>query len=114
MTNRRAKFLVKLLGCSTQAAQVFRQTVRLCNHGRMSKEQAGAKVLLVSWLKTINTGYHVLQVNKNFDPYEPQTFGAADVKITSLPYSSYIVDKVAPTELSTALQLYRKKWRFPE
>jgi len=75
-------------------------------------EEAGAEVLLASWLKTINTGYHVLDVKKNFEPYKPQTFTTTDISITPLRYKPYIVDKVAPTELGEALALYRA-WEYP-
>jgi hypoxanthine phosphoribosyltransferase len=71
-------------------------------------ERAGANVLMVSWLKTINTGYTALRVKKDFDPYQPTDFAAADVESRFLGYGQYIVDHEAPQELDEALERFRK------
>jgi hypothetical protein len=75
--------------------------------------QAGAKVIEVSWLKTINSTYEWLQSGKNFDPYVPQYFDRKDIHSNPFSYQQYISDPAASTELREAYNLYRN-WDFPK
>lgn len=79
---------------------------------RLFLMQAGARVIEVSWLKTINTDYNQIKLKKDFDPYKAQQFEASDISISPLSYQGYIVDPAAPKELTAAYNQYRK-WNFP-
>jgi hypothetical protein len=78
---------------------------------RLFLRQAGADTIEVSWLKTVNTNYEVLELNKSFDPYKAQSFTSVDLSIKHLFYNNYIVDRSAPLELGEALRRYRG-WTF--
>ena len=71
-------------------------------------ERAGAEVLAVSWLKTINVPYHVVKVMRDFDPYQQATFDINDIKTRQLPYSAHIADPAAPLELLRTFRRYRR------
>lgn len=75
-------------------------------------EATGAKVISVSWLKTINTDIESLGDIGRFDPYQPNTFTAAPVSKT-YPYRRHIVDHLAPGELTTQFARY-ENWDWPE
>jgi hypothetical protein len=61
-------------------------------------EQAGAQVLLVSWLKTINRAYYIIGVNKPFDPYVAQSFTAKDLTRRPLIYTNKWLQVLGTTE----------------
>lgn len=75
-------------------------------------EQTGAKVILVSWLKTINTDIEELAQFDKFDPYKPARFTAQRV-IKTHSYHGNIVDHLAPGELSEIFAFY-KDWDWPD
>lgn len=68
-------------------------------------EQTGSSVIMVSWLKTINTDIEELAPYEKFDPYKPTQFGGAKVsKVHS--YRNNIVDYLAPEELKEIFRSY--------
>ncbi|CNH61024.1 MULTISPECIES: phosphoribosyl transferase domain protein [Yersinia] len=75
-------------------------------------EQTGAKVILVSWLKTINTDISTLLPYKKFNPYMPNKFDNAQIAKTH-SYKDNIVDSLAPAELTKMFRKY-KNWDWPE
>lgn len=79
---------------------------------RLFLRQAGARVIEVSWLKTINTGYNQIEIKRDFDPYRHQQFEPTDISIRHSSYREYIVDPAAPKELTAAYNQYRN-WNFP-
>src|SRR5690606_12674664 len=62
-------------------------------------EKTGATVIMVSWLKTINTDIEELAPFGKFDPYKPANFKEARVQKIH-PYRNNIVDYLAPRELT--------------
>jgi len=75
-------------------------------------EQTGAKVIMVSWLKTINTDIVTLAPFKKFNPYIPNRFeGINTGKVHS--YRENIVDNLAPAELSKIFKSYQE-WEWEE
>lgn len=77
---------------------------------RLFLEKAGARVMLVSWLKTINSDYTVVHYDRDFDPYAPLTVTAKDVGTKVTPYLSGIVDNDAPAELTADFRRF-VKWK---
>ncbi|WXS21449.1 HAD family hydrolase [Salmonella enterica subsp. enterica serovar Infantis] len=75
-------------------------------------ERTGAKVIMVSWLKTINTDISVLGQLPKFDPYKPNHFEKVPLAKTHT-YKDNIVDILAPTELTRLFSAYRT-WDWPE
>ncbi|ELY6301016.1 phosphoribosyl transferase [Cronobacter sakazakii] len=75
-------------------------------------EATGARVILVSWLKTINTDISTLGQLPKFDAYKPNIFEKAPVGKTH-SYRDNIVDILAPTELTRLFSAY-KNWDWPE
>lgn len=75
-------------------------------------EQTGAKAILVSWLKTINTDIDELAPYAKFDPYKPTNFSTQRA-IKSHSYRGNIVDHLAPNELSEIFISY-KNWEWPD
>lgn len=74
-------------------------------------EQTGAKVILASWLKTINTDISMLATLPKFDPYIPNYFHRAPIlKVHS--YRANITDVLAPAELTAMFQNYTN-WDWP-
>lgn len=73
--------------------------------GRAYIEQTGSKVILASWLKTINTDIDVLAPLGKFDPYVPNQFEVARV-LKQHSYRQNIVDTLAPAEISAMLESY--------
>ena len=80
---------------------------------RLFLEEAGASVILMSWLKTINRDYNVLKLKDKFDPFSAQSFSNTEFTINHLIYNKYIVDRVAPLELSESFDKF-KSWDWPE
>lgn len=74
-------------------------------------EQAGAKVILVSWLKTINTDIYTLSKLPEFNAYEPNTFENVKLGKTH-SYRANIVDNLAPAELTELFKKYQN-WDWP-
>ncbi|MDC9502933.1 MULTISPECIES: hypothetical protein [unclassified Pseudoalteromonas] len=74
-------------------------------------ERTGAKTIMVTWLKTINTDIETIGVTPEFDPYQATLF-------TGIPsgktygYHAYHVDGAASLELSEQLQQYID-WDWP-
>lgn len=80
---------------------------------RIYLEQAGAKVISLSWLKTINTDYTRIfsQTPAKFNPFEPNQFSTID-NHQCYVYKNYISDKYAPEEIDSRLAVY-DNWQFP-
>ncbi|ABU78243.1 hypothetical protein ESA_03014 [Cronobacter sakazakii ATCC BAA-894] len=79
--------------------------------GRAYIEQTGAKVILASWLKTINTDIDLLAPLGKFDPYIPHNFTSAKV-LKQHSYRANIVDTLAPAEIKAMLEKYTN-WDWP-
>ncbi len=79
---------------------------------RIYIESTGAKVILLAWLKTINTHYHKgvkLAIN---DPYREHNFTTCDTdKIYS--YGGYILNNKAQDELDEKFKNY-DNWSWPK
>jgi hypothetical protein len=73
---------------------------------RMFLERAGAHVMEVSWLKTINRDYTVVKYDKSFDPYSPLTVDRSEIRTQAIPYVRGIVDHEAPAELTADFQRF--------
>ena len=79
--------------------------------GRKLIEATGAKTILISWLKTINTDYWSFGAIGNFNPYQKNTFRNVPIgKIYG--YHSYHVDGAASEELAEQLEQYIN-WDWP-
>lgn len=79
--------------------------------GRKYIERTGAKTILVTWLKTINTDYRSIGDMGNFNPYTENTFnGVPSGK--SYGYHQYHVDTTASEELGDQLEQYLN-WDWP-
>ena len=74
-------------------------------------EQTGAKVIMASWLKTINTDIEALSPLGKFNPYQANTFTRAAV-VKTYHYRTHIVDHLAPGELTAQFSAYLK-WDWP-
>ncbi len=74
-------------------------------------EQTGAKVILVSWLKTINTDIYTLAPLPKFNPYIPNRFENVALGVTHR-YRDNIVDNLAPAELTELFKKYQN-WDWP-
>lgn len=80
---------------------------------RILLEAAGAEVLMVSWLKTINSDYSVVTLLRRVNPWAPLALSASDIAVTPLPYRDYIIDDMAPGELIRLFANYQK-WSPPQ
>jgi len=79
--------------------------------GRAYLEKTGAKVVMVTWLKTINTDIQMLDDIGDFDPYSVNTFSTAPVK-KIISYSNNMVNHLAPQELQAQFQAYHNwEWK---
>ncbi len=80
---------------------------------RIYLKQAGANVICLSWLKTINTNYNRIRnlTPHKFDPYQANTFLSV-TKNTEYTYRDHILDKYAPEEIDSKLATY-DNWQFP-
>jgi hypothetical protein len=86
-------------GYSLEAARIF-------------VEQTGARVIGMSWLKTINRSYEkIVQPIAKFNPFEANTFDPV-AGIQSYPYNHIITDKYAAEELDQKLRDYQN-WTWP-
>ena len=78
---------------------------------RMYVQRTGAKTIMVTWLKTINTDIETIGAMPDFDPYQETEF-------TNIPsgktygYHAHHVDGAASEELSEQLQQYID-WDWP-
>ncbi len=79
--------------------------------GRAYIEQTGARVILASWLKTINTDIEVLAPLGEFNPYVANQFARATV-LKRHSYHANIVDILAPAELTEMFRNYTN-WDWP-
>jgi hypothetical protein len=68
---------------------------------------AGASVICVSVLKTINRGYRVVSLRVAIDPFTKNTLAASAMSSRELRYGDYVIDREATTEMDVALQKYR-------
>jgi len=73
-------------------------------------EQTGAKVVCMSWLKTINTEYKEIRAMRKFDPFVADTF-TAEPQQMSHPYAGYVADRIAPEEVTQKLRAY-DAWKW--
>lgn len=80
---------------------------------RIYLENAGANVICLSWLKTINSDYtkNVTPYSSKIDPYTPNEQWP-DSQSKSFPYQRYITDRDAAGEIETKLAAY-KEWVWP-
>ena len=79
--------------------------------GRKFIEQTGAKTILVTWLKTINSDYKTIGDMGNFDPYQVNTFQNVGTG-KNYSYHQYHVDTDASDELGDTLANY-VNWDWP-
>ncbi|MFX0201862.1 MAG: HAD hydrolase-like protein [Candidatus Hodarchaeota archaeon] len=73
-------------------------------------QAAGGRAMLLSWLKTINKPYLVINLNTDIDPFGPNELGAHDYTITPIEYTSQIVDPVASQELREKYTEYLRQY----
>jgi hypothetical protein len=74
-------------------------------------EQTGAKVICMSWLKTVNSDYRQISAIDKFHPFQPNQF-AAPPRTKGYPYRAHIVDPIAPDEVTQKLRVYDGwQWR---
>ncbi|HWQ04610.1 MAG TPA: hypothetical protein VN452_04570 [Longilinea sp.] len=89
----------------------------ICTHGynmeaaRLYIEQTGAKVICMSWLKTIKRGYEQIKQRYQFNPFQKTEFPEV-TGIDIHPYRNFIVDDYAPEELTQKLKAY-DNWTWP-
>ncbi|BEA26219.1 phosphoribosyl transferase [Escherichia coli] len=74
-------------------------------------QRTGAKVILVSWLKTINTDISTLGELHDFNPYQANHFENVPLG-KSHSYRANIVDILAPAELTRLFSAYQQ-WDWP-
>lgn len=75
-------------------------------------ERTGAKTIMVTWLKTINTDIQCIARTGDFDPYKATIFSNIRIDKT-YSYHAYHVDGAASEELTEQLQQYID-WDWPE
>ncbi|TKI07545.1 hypothetical protein [Martelella alba] len=81
---------------------------------RMYLNAAGAEVVSISWLKTINRDVTVFEPNKRLAPWKPNTFSVEQVTpIGSIGYRTNLSGSEAPQELTTKIQRY-DDWDWPK
>jgi Phosphoribosyl transferase domain len=74
-------------------------------------QQAGAKAILVAWLKTPNRSYHRLDLQDRFDPFKPQEFRSIPQAV-AYGYRQHVIDRGAPGVIAKCLAAY-KRWDWP-
>ncbi|MCY0831694.1 phosphoribosyl transferase [Klebsiella michiganensis] len=74
-------------------------------------ERTGAKTIMVTWLKTINTDIQCIARTGDFDPYKATIFSNIRIDKT-YSYHTYHVDGAASEELTEQLQQYID-WDWP-
>jgi hypoxanthine phosphoribosyltransferase len=76
-------------------------------------KQTGARVLCMSWLKTINTPYEqIIDTNLSFNPFRKSEF-TLDFEKRVHNYDSLISDERASEEVTQKLQAY-DSWQWPK
>jgi hypothetical protein len=75
-------------------------------------DQTGAKVICMSWLKTVNKSYQKLVADLKFNPFEGYNLPAVELKHFVYQYEDHIIDTYAPKELSQKLKAY-DSWKWP-
>lgn len=73
--------------------------------------QIGCRVICMSWLKTINSNYYMLNDYPRFNPFQANTFAQIG-NIYEFAYQRYIVDPYAPDEIDQKLASY-SNWDWP-
>jgi hypothetical protein len=73
-------------------------------------EQTGAKVIMATWLKTINTDIHSLGEIDSFSPYQPNAFHRAPLGAV-YGYRAHLVDHLAPAEIARLFAAY-ESWEW--
>jgi hypothetical protein len=105
------KTLLPLSGKQVLVVDDFITNGRSLDAGRAFIEAAGARAILFSWLKTINTSFEHMVPDPPLDPYRP--CGISEEPATrSYGYHSHIVASQAPRELNRILDAYRD-WTWP-
>ena len=79
---------------------------------RINLQATGANVVMISWLKTINTDYQQVTTARSLDPYTPTQWREDELQVQTHPYSSALTDETAASELRTKLQQYGA-WDWP-
>ena len=80
--------------------------------GRAFIEKTGAKVICLSWLKTINSGYRAINGEVPLvNPYVPY-MGAERIPVIEHRYSGSIVGRAAATDLAQIYERYFH-WEWP-
>jgi len=74
-------------------------------------QQTGASVISVAWLKTPNTPYTRLDLQRKFDPFKAQT-APEQLATKTYAYGNHIDDVCAPRTIADSLAAY-KKWDWP-
>lgn len=67
---------------------------------------AGARAILFSWLKTINTDFVSMQPAPNLKPFEVNTIESEPTSV-SYGYVGHIVDSQAPAEIDHVLTRFQ-------
>lgn len=80
--------------------------------GRKFIEKTGAKTILVTWLKTINTDYQAIGDMGEFDPYDVNQFNDVPTGVR-YNYHHYLSDRDASNELGDTLARY-VNWDWPQ
>jgi hypothetical protein len=75
-------------------------------------EKTGAKVIMASWLKTINTDIETLGTQDTFNPYSENTFESPSIGVVH-GYHANFTDHLAPAELTKQFKAY-ENWDWPE
>lgn len=91
-----------------------------CTRGRSIEaarvyiERTGSKVILVTWLKTINRDYsRIISANATkFDPYTPNDWQGAKLSTKTYPYHAAQTDDDAYKEVAAKFAAYRS-WDWP-
>lgn len=81
---------------------------------RMYLNAAGAEVISISWLKTINRDITIFELNKHLSPWLPNTVSVEQlIPVGSIYYRENLTSNEAPQELTTKIQCY-DSWEWPE
>lgn len=72
---------------------------------RVYIEQTGAKVILLSLLKTISKNYSKVDIVEQFSPFQANQF-ASGQKTIEYPFSTHIIRKSADIEIREKLETY--------
>lgn len=112
--NRRYK------NCPLKSGKTILVVDDICTEGysleaaRMYLKQTGANIIVISWLKTINSNYHQIKEVNKFNPFHINTFQESDLgEIVTHNYHANVIDHYAPEELDEKLAAY-DNWNWPE